>query len=220
LDFAVFQARAFTEQVDSSARLWHPMTVGDDLSRFLEHECVWQTTGPIWRRTSLTKFGLFDEALLSMQDFDLHVRVLCQAPRYLKFSEVDHFIRGHEFDAKTSARHYTDPQFLLRVAHLPLRWHRDLLDSGLLTWSRKRKLVGLIFLNALNWVKIGQLTKGLEVWRDVQSYQWLGWVIYAQGILLLCLMGLSPKEGGLVYRLTGKWMGWVRFRQELNVIHS
>ena len=82
LDFAVFPAGVFTHLVGDQVTVYHPMKPGDDLLRFLSHECVWEISGPIWRRSFLELLGGFDEHLLSTQDLDLHVRALAAQGRY------------------------------------------------------------------------------------------------------------------------------------------
>jgi glycosyltransferase involved in cell wall biosynthesis len=55
LAFAVYPAGVFMETPGDLTRLFHPLTPGDDLIRFLSHECVWEITGPIWRRDYLLR---------------------------------------------------------------------------------------------------------------------------------------------------------------------
>jgi len=112
LNFAVFPAGVFTSTPGDRPELYHLQTPGDDLLRFLSLECVWQTTGPVWRRTYLEKLGGFDEALPSMQDVDLHVRALAARACYAFDRTPDHDIRGHAGEEKTSIRHFRDPAFI------------------------------------------------------------------------------------------------------------
>ncbi len=112
LDFCVFRAGVFVESVGDLRRLYHPQNPGDDLLRFLTHECVWEISGPIWRRSFLREIGCFDETLLSMQDLELHVRALCARATYVCFPDVDHDIRWQEDAVKTSVRHFQDPTYI------------------------------------------------------------------------------------------------------------
>ena len=57
LTFAVYPAGVFMENPGDLTRLFHPLDAGDDLVRFLSHECVWEITGPIWRRDYLARIG-------------------------------------------------------------------------------------------------------------------------------------------------------------------
>src|SRR5207247_3384645 len=72
LDFAVFRAGVFAEAPGDLSRLYHLQNPGDDLLRFLTLECVWEISGPVWRRAFLNRIGGFDAALLSMTDLELH----------------------------------------------------------------------------------------------------------------------------------------------------
>jgi hypothetical protein len=123
-------------------RLYHPQNPGDDLLRFLTHECVWEISGPIWRVSFLREIGCFDETLLSMQDLELHVRALCARAKYVCFSDVDHDIRGQNDASKTSARHFHDPIYISAAEEVPRKLLDAITSSGLLTWSRRRALLG------------------------------------------------------------------------------
>jgi glycosyltransferase involved in cell wall biosynthesis len=218
LDFAVFRADVFVEDPNKPYGLWHPQTPGDDLNRFLQHECIWDITGPCWRKTAFAKFGVFDESLLSMQDFDLHIRVMAGSAQYIKFPQVDHSIRGHTFDAKTSSRHFRDPEFLLAVRNLPVRFRDILLTNHLLNWTRRRLLAGLVFGNAENWTRIGNLREALSSWKMARDADLAETCLYLLGLVALTMLRIAPKDGGIVQRLVAKWKGWVRFRQEPSLI--
>ena len=94
LDFAVFRADIFETTPGDQDQPYHPFSFGDDLLRFLSHECVWQTNGPVWRRQFLRDLGGFDEMLPSMQDLNLHIRAIVADGQYVRVNEFDHDIRG------------------------------------------------------------------------------------------------------------------------------
>ncbi len=213
LDFMVFQAGTFKEQVGDSDVVWHPFTPGDDLSRFLQHECVWDITGPIWRRTVFDRYGVFDETLKSMQDYDMHLRMLVKKLPYAKLHIIDHYIRGHSFDRKTSDLHFRSPDYIAAVEKLPHRFLQLLEAHGLLTWSRQRLIQGLAFGMAENWVKIGQLKQAWRAWKS-QRVLGLPTHLYYSGIGALALLKLSANPSSLSNRLVNKWKGIVRFRHE------
>ena len=89
LGFAVFGAQLFRDEAGDIPLLWNCFNETDDLDRFLARECVWQTTGPIWRRGAMEVVGPWDETILSGQDWEYHVRALLQAKQgrvqYQKF---------------------------------------------------------------------------------------------------------------------------------------
>ena len=94
LDFSVFRAGVFVNSVGDLTGLYHPQNPGDDLLRFLAHECVWEISVPIWRRSFLEELGASTKRSLSMQDLEMHVRALSARGKYVCFPGVDHDIRG------------------------------------------------------------------------------------------------------------------------------
>ncbi len=214
LDFAVFRAGVFVNSVGDVKRLYHSQDPGDDLLRFLTLECPWQTTGPIWRRGFLNKIGGFDEAVLSMQDLEMHVRALCERGKYLCVPYTDHDIRWQEDDTKTSVRHFRDPVYIEAAERVHERFLDILTKSGLLTWSRQRALLGLTFGTAESWVRSRRLGHAVRVWRRGCVRQDARQPLQIAGLLMIGVLGLSAGQEGMGGRLVNKWKGWVRFRQE------
>lgn len=218
LSFAVYPAGVFTQKAGDMDRLYHPMTPGDDLVRFLSHECVWEITGPIWRREYLAQIGGLDESLLSMQDLEMHVRAICAGGHYLFVPKPDHDIRW-QFDlAKTSARHFRDPQFILASMAIAGKLHETVRGAGLLNWSRKRAVGGLVFSIAQNWVRAGKLADARRAWREGSRQVGVPGHVRLAGTVMLWLSSLSGDERSLPARLVNKWKGQVRFRQEPAVL--
>lgn len=214
LDFAVFRARVFRERPDDSSQLYHEQLPGDDLSRFLSLECPWQSTGPIWRKSFLTRLGGFEESLLSMQDLDLHVRALAARARYTCYPQVDHYIRGLPDEGRTSHRHFTESSYIEGAELAQRRLFDAVANAGLLTWSRRRALLGLSFGTAQNWVRSGDLRHGFRSWRAACLEQSAHIGLRAAGYLMLGLTRPRANETGFAHRVINKWKGTVRFRQE------
>lgn len=214
LDFTVFRAGVFVKSVGDVKRLYHPQDPGDDLLRFLTLECPWQTTGPIWRRAFLDRIGGFDETVLSMQDLEMHVRALCARGKYLCLPYTDHDIRGQQDDTKTSMRHFRDPVYIDAAERVHEKFLDILAKSGLLTWSRKRALLGLAFGTAENWVRSRQPGRAVRVWRRACARQDASLPLQIGGLLMIGALGLSARQEGVAGRLVNKWKGWMRFRQE------
>lgn len=214
LDFAVFRAGVFVNSVGDVAHLYHPQNPGDDLLRFLTLECPWQTTGPIWRREFLEKIGGFDEALLSMQDLEMHVRALCARGKYLCLPYTDHDIRGQEDETKTSMRHFRDPVYIEAAERVHEKFLEIVVKSGLLTWSRQRALLGLSFGTAESWVRAKRFSQAVQVWKRSCARHRAGLRLEAAGLLMISLLRLSARPESFGGRLVNKWKGWVRFRQE------
>ena len=215
VDFAVFRGSLFQKSVGDLNAWWHPMTPGDDLLRFLSHECVWQTSGPIWRRSFLQKAGCFDETLPCMQDLELHVRALSLRPMYLCFQEVDHDIRTEDDGNKISVRYYNEPVYFEAAE----RVHEKLLDavtrSGLLTSTRRRALLGLKFGLAEFWLRRKRVTQAMRVWNRGCAQQRASFSLRVTGFFMLGAARLGTRWNSVGLRLVKNWKGWVRFRAEL-----
>jgi len=184
LDFAVFPGAVFTEIVGDRGRLFSPVVLGSDLDRMLYFDHPWEITSPIWRRSALRTIGMFDEDLLSWQDVDLHVRALIMGMKYLKFDTPDHHIRWNHESTKTSVRQFDSADHLDQGVEIVRSFRDRLEDAGLLNWSRRRSLAGLIFLLAQRWTRNGSLASGLRTWRSAREMalapahlRWLGSLI-------------------------------------------
>jgi GT2 family glycosyltransferase len=164
LDFAVFPGFVFTKTIGDREHLFSPTTLGSDLDRLLLLDHPWEITGPIWRRATLEKLGLFSEQLPSWQDVDLHVRALVTGARYLKFDVPDHHIRWQHDPSKTSALQFQSPEHLERGMMTVHSFHQLLSQAGLASWYRRRILGGLIFLLAEGWTRNRRLVTGLLLW--------------------------------------------------------
>jgi glycosyltransferase involved in cell wall biosynthesis len=214
LDFCVFRAGVFTESVGDLKRLYHPQSPGDDLLRFLTHECVWEISGPIWRRGFLREIGCFDETLLSMQDLELHVRALCARAKYVCFLDVDHDIRWQDDATKTSVRHFQDPSYIDAAERVQRKLLDEVRRSGLLTWSRQRALLGLTFGVAESCVRASSVGQAMSTWNRGCSRQQAPLHVQIAGLLMLYAARQAATPEALCSRLVNKWKGWARFRQE------
>jgi glycosyltransferase involved in cell wall biosynthesis len=218
LDFSVFRAGVFEKSVGDRTRLYHSQNPGDDLLRFLAHECVWEISGPVWRRSFLEEIGCFDEALLSMQDLEMHVRALSARAKYVCFPDVDHDIRGHDDATKTSVRHYKDPAYIEAAERVQAKLFGTITSRGLLTWSRQRAILGLSFGSAECWVGSRRLGRAMRSWNRGCGQQQAPIYLQLAGLLMLCAARASAKKDGFGSRLVNKWKGWARFRQEPSLL--
>lgn len=218
LDFAVFRAGVFARTVGDRSRFYHDQTHGDDLLRFLGQECVWQTTGAIWRRGFLRQIGGFDETLLSMQDLELHIRAICAGAKYVFFRATDHDIRWQDDATKTSVRHFHEPAYIESAQRLIDRLFSMVKSSGLLTWSRQRALLGQCFALSENWLRAGRPDRARLTWNESCRRYAAPWHVKLYGAAMLQLLRTRPNETALIARLVNKWKGWVRFRPEPGIV--
>lgn len=210
LDFAVFPAGIFNHEVGDRNDQYHPMKPGDDLLRFLSHECVWEITGPIWRRQFLLSLGGFDEKLLSMQDLDLHVRALTARGRYVFVPIVDHDIRGHEDEARTSRQHFRTPTYIRGNEGLRKKLFEEIRRAGLVTWSRKRALLGMGFSSCEMLLQSRLPLEAQKAWSRECKRLEASWIVWLEGVVLLIFAAI----GLPMVRLRRKWKGWRRLRPE------
>jgi len=95
-DFLVFSTMVFEKEINDSGILINVFTNNDVLERFLNLDVPWLTTGPIWKKKSFIKLGLWNEELLSWQDWELHIRAILKNFKYKYFSTVDNFWRSNK----------------------------------------------------------------------------------------------------------------------------
>lgn len=87
-DFLVFPILLFDREIHDTNVLWNIDTQESDLYRFLRTDALWQTTGPIYKKSALLRVGGFREDLPFWQDFDIHLRCLLLGLQYTKFMSV------------------------------------------------------------------------------------------------------------------------------------
>lgn len=117
-DFLVFPGAFFTRIIEDSNLLWNKFTEEDSLIRFLRGDVVWQTTGPLWKKSFLLDHKhYFDVEAKSSQDWEFHIHILLQNPKYKTISgSPDYFIRRDDVDKnRISEGHYTVKKYINRI---------------------------------------------------------------------------------------------------------
>lgn len=89
LDFAVFKMQYFNEHPGDDTRLWNIETNEPALDRFLKLDAVWQTSGPIWKRTALESIDGFNQNLHCWQDIDIHLKALFANLNFKIYYDLD-----------------------------------------------------------------------------------------------------------------------------------
>ena len=186
--------------------------IGDDLLRFLFFEFPWHTTGPVWRKASLLRLGLFDESLLSWQDIDLHIRAITAGCRYLRFPEVDHYIRWHFEPTKVSIEQRRSPRHLSAANGILEKFERVVSDGPGMSWVRQRALCSRYFFVAEQWLRAGSLSAALRSWRRIRQRALGSRVLHLSGAALLVIQALGAPGRLIGGRLGDKWKGWMRLR--------
>jgi glycosyltransferase involved in cell wall biosynthesis len=98
LDFWVFPMLMFRDKPEDAVLLWNVEQEKADLNRFLELDAVWQTTGPIWKRSAVEMINGFTPGLACWQDVDFHLKALTSGLSYSKHYDLppDAFYRKHQ----------------------------------------------------------------------------------------------------------------------------
>ena len=155
-----------------------------------------------------------------MQDLEMHVRAICAGGKYIFFREVDHDIRGQDDATRTSTRHFRDTAYIEAAARTWDCLFNTVKNAGLLTWSRKRVILGQSFGLAECWLKAGHDDRAMKTWAEGCYRDGATSAIWLLGLGMLGLLRVAPSNTGLVFRLVNKWKGWVRFRQEPRLMKS
>jgi glycosyltransferase involved in cell wall biosynthesis len=214
VDFITFQTGIFVERIGDQGRQHDYDLFGDDLMRFLLFEVPWIITAPLWRKEALVKIGLFDEALPSWQDVELHVRALTAGLRYLRFDEVDHHVRWQNNVGRISVDQRRSPRHLDAAIGTIAKYERMVREGPGMNWSRQRALCGLYFGVASLWLQAGDTKKALQTWRIVRQRGLGSRFLHLCGAVLLALKG----AGLPIDRVIGKWQGQVRFRTNAELV--
>lgn len=164
--FGVYQTELFTKTIGDLRVLWNAYTEANDLNRFLSFDTVWLTTGPIWRKQTVSQLGGFDEGLRSLQDWAIHVRALISGIKYFKQPVRDNFHRHEYENAKTiSAILGIDPDHLILHEGLFIKTLEDLRLAGLLNHEVRCRVAGLFWWLANCWRRISNIEDADRVWR-------------------------------------------------------
>jgi glycosyltransferase involved in cell wall biosynthesis len=160
IDFAVFLARMFHTIPGDAPYLWNHFTTEDDLDRFLRFDVPWPTCGPLWRKTSLARIGLWEERALCAQDWEFHIRAIAAGLNYLKIPEVDSYCRsvrpGSIGSSWGKRRHVCNRVRLFKNIIAVLR------SKGLLAKRRRRILAGEYYDHAFRLAHGRRLA--LKIW--------------------------------------------------------
>ncbi|AHM59911.1 glycosyl transferase family 2 [Flammeovirgaceae bacterium 311] len=150
-DFIVYPTKLFHHHVGDLDIYWNkPVADRDDLTRFMDFDTPWQTSGPIWKKSSFIKLGGFDEEALSAQDWELHIRALINKLNYVVVADIrksDVYYRRHEHTISNS---WLEKNKILNRVSLLDRVFMEIIGKGLpLTKEMKRCYAGNYFRSSL-----------------------------------------------------------------------
>lgn len=186
VDFVVSRSAFFTKQIQDAEVWWNIPDERNDLDRFLVLDTVWQTTGPTWRKDFLQRNNLyFDEALLSSQDWDFHVRALLLNPVYRHIGKTpDNFIRRCSGIQAISTTHSNHEKMHNRLLHYQKLLQLDAIKNN---QERLNRLLFSSLLESIRYLQTGhELTDGFcmhfmvknestpRAIKKMQRYLWMG----------------------------------------------
>lgn len=219
-DFVTFQTAVFIRQSGDLNREVNLDLLGDDLARFLYFELPWIITAPTWRKATLMRLGLFDEALPSWQDVELHIRALTAGCRYLRFPTVDHHVRWQFEPTKVSVEQRRSPRHLAAADTILVKFERLVREGPGMNWVRQRAICSLYFFVAQRWVGIGRTAEALACWRQIRRRGLGPAGLYGAGATLLLLQAPRSPVRPLAARLAHKWQGWARLRTNPELVEQ
>lgn len=83
-DFVIFPMMMFEKKLDDLNVIWNVDNEMNDLKRILIGDAVCQGTGPLWKKSSFKKVGMWREDLHLWQDAELHIRSMLWPIKYVK----------------------------------------------------------------------------------------------------------------------------------------
>ena len=208
LEAAVWACQMFRDAAGDVPLLWNVLDKpgDDDLDRFLRGDIIWQTTSPAWRRSALAKVGPWDEASLSGQDWEFHLRALLAGLRYEKIDEVDHYWRIAG-DARPSIGRSAalNERHALSWAATLGRLHDAFRAANRLDRRARLRFAALFFDAARRVGSFVSRRQSRRVWADARHRGLVGPRRYAEGWLLLVANRWPVWRGRIEARLARRW---------------
>lgn len=162
-DFIVFQCLVFRSKPGDSNVLWNIENGESNIDRFLKLDVPWSAMSPIWRKEALKIVGPWDETLICWHDWEYHLRALAQGLTYYTVPIVDCYYRLQDEKRESIGRRSVGVKALNQYIDLFINI-RDLLDrEGLLSYSRKQRLVALYFWLSEMWERHNKVDKAREI---------------------------------------------------------
>jgi len=149
LDFSLFSTRVFYTNINETFPWFEDWNGTSELDRLLKMDWPINISSPTWNRKFLLNAGLFDETLISWDDWEMHTRILIGNPKFLRFNEeADFFIRATESSSRLSSIQYTDSLHLQNAINVFLKITYLLKEKNLLTSDRAGYLAKQFFSTA------------------------------------------------------------------------
>lgn len=174
LDFGVARTLIFKNEPHDGPFIWTTDTGENDLDRLLRSDVPWSTQGPTWRRSALEKLSLdgdeiWDESVLSGQDWEFHIRAVAGGLKYERTDAVDcgWRIAGPARDSIGKSSFVADHA---RGRPTVVRKMYDFLNArGLITAERKQAFAALYFGAVENLANLASRKEARAAWAEAKS---------------------------------------------------
>ncbi|MFT3789240.1 MAG: glycosyltransferase family 2 protein [Tepidisphaeraceae bacterium] len=206
LDFGIWRSQLFRTTPGDEPFLWNADTGEDDLLRFLKLDVPWQTTSPMWRRPAFEKLGGWDEAALSSQDWEFHIRAILAGLKYERFREIDCHWRAPDASRQSIGKvALTKPEHVRSRAKVIEGLLQRVRDKGRFDEKAKPLFAGLYFHTAEDLRRRATLNEGLAFWRSALAHGLIDATQYRDGAKYLKLPPMEWKTTLAREALARRW---------------
>lgn len=197
-DFLVFKTQLFANQVGDLDLLWNIDTPEDDLVRFLSCDAIWQTSGPIYKKSALLRVGGFKEDLPFWQDYHLHLKCLLSGMTYRKCFDLppDNFHRKNLKDGISRVTPLVADPFALQTRFDIYMSVAELTKNASVSInnSHMRAIQSMLFFLASAWLMKHNSAKGfLQRWNEASKLTDMNPVKYYTNLIYAFLRFLSTR---------------------------
>jgi hypothetical protein len=112
LDFIAYPCLMYQDQPLDRMIIWNVKNDISLLDRFFQHDAPFQTTGPLWRRSSILGKVAWDEDLPGWQDWKFHVEALLHGLKGEVRTRIDYFWNAPKQNSTTRLSHNFDGRML------------------------------------------------------------------------------------------------------------
>lgn len=203
-DFLVFPCRLFRYSLGDLRLLWNIPNSKNDIDRYLRMDVPWQTSSPIWKKSSLLRTGLWNPRLKNKDDWDFYLRVLIKgfAYKYMD-SAPDCFWRIPTPDRDNLGKNSSKENVLESFEKLYEDVLKNLRNSCLLTDERKQLLGGLYYRIIRKWMEKGHRAKASVLWKHCYGEGLITKRQYMEGLALLTVW-----QHRLLKNSYARYLGW------------
>ena len=213
IDYVVSRCQLFMHAPGDIGQLWNADTDEDDLDRLLRMDVPWQTTSPTWRRTALARImppidvqrQVWDESVLSGQDWEFHIRAVLSPLKYERLGRVDCHWRVAGSARDSIGKNSFSKQHVLQRADLLEKIVRTLAAAGRLSERTTLLLAAQFFQTAEMTARRVDRRKARDVWKRAAALKLISPAHYYRGWSHLLLSRKPDQREKSLSRLRLSW---------------